>query len=103
MRARMSGISLYSIVTKEAATVSNVQVWASVCFGAACKNYLCESLQGQNTGYGKEMCFFYKIDHCSTEEKITLRQPVGLCSSFYPLTSCNHSYTPSAFELLTSK
>lgn len=48
-------ISLCSIVTKEAATVSYAQIWASICFGAACKNYLCESLRGQIRGYRKEM------------------------------------------------
>lgn len=51
MRSDAGYFPPYSIVTKEAATVSNVQVWASICFGAACKNYLCDSLQGQIRGY----------------------------------------------------
>lgn len=57
------GISLYSIVTNEAATESHVQVWISICFGAACKNYLYESLRGQIRGYRKEIGFFYTT-HC---------------------------------------
>lgn len=34
------GISLYSSVTKEAPRASHGQVWASICFGAARKNYM---------------------------------------------------------------
>lgn len=36
----MLGISLYSSVTKEAPRASHGQVWASICFGAARKNYM---------------------------------------------------------------